>query len=128
MTAPARRPKVVRRTPGEHGFRIHTAVWSGRPWLDDSWQRHGACATAPADVQLAFHGATEGTGDPTHVEIDKAQACCRRCPVAAACIEDAVMRREMKGVWGGVTPRSLRVFQRARAKALREIKNEKGAA
>jgi WhiB family redox-sensing transcriptional regulator len=43
-----------------------------------------------------------------------AQQVCRRCPVAADCLDYALTRREMRGVWGGLTDEQRRHLAGAR--------------
>ena len=49
------------------------------------------CRTNPADLWFA-----EAPGD-----VEAAKELCRSCPLAAACLDGALERREPWGVWGG---------------------------
>lgn len=52
-----------------------------------------------ADGNGTFSGLFFSDDD---IDIARAKAICRRCPLAAECLEGAVRRREAYGVWGGV--------------------------
>lgn len=41
-----------------------------------------------------------------------AKQVCGRCPVRSECLDDALLRRERFGVWGGLTERERRVLLR----------------
>ncbi len=57
-----------------------------------AWRQDAACLGANVD---GFYSET-----PT----PEARATCRRCPVRAACLADALARDERWGLWGGLTP------------------------
>lgn len=63
---------------------------------------YGACVGA--DPALFFPGT----------EQDAQRACeiCERCPVRAACLEQALARQERYGIWGGTTPDERRRMHR----------------
>jgi len=37
-------------------------------------------------------------------QVERAKAECRRCPVAAECLNYALRNGEKEGIWGGLTP------------------------
>jgi hypothetical protein len=53
-----------------------------------------ACRTVDPDVMYP---------DTTAVGIAAAKKICRRCPIAAACLREALTTQEPHGVWGGLT-------------------------
>ena len=63
-----------------------------RPWTDESWEDSAACRGA--DVELFF----------SIEEDDQRQALeyCRVCPVRQECLQTAIERREIYGIWGGM--------------------------
>lgn len=61
---------------------------------DPSWVDDAACAGM--DPDLFFPDRYD---DPA-----PAVAVCRTCPVAAACLAEALQRGERSGIWGGTTP------------------------
>ncbi len=64
-----------------------------KPWMDDA-----LCAQADPDTWFPEKG---GGSTP-------AVAICRRCPVAAECLDYALTNGERFGTWGGVGERSRR--------------------
>lgn len=63
-----------------------------------AWMLQGRCATT-SDPN-AWHPANEeGTGDRTRT----ARRLCRACPVAAACLDYALNRRWLTGIWADTT-------------------------
>jgi len=68
---------------------IHTTISVG----DLPWEDIAACRAAPNAADLFF---SEDIGD-----IAAAKRVCAACPVLAECLEGALDRRELFGVWGG---------------------------
>ena len=66
-------------------------------------------APTPASAPLASRPrCSDGAGTLAHLffsdddlDIARAKAICRTCPLAAACLENALARNEAYGVWGG---------------------------
>ena|SRR5437867_4083987 len=82
---------------------LEQLVW--RP----AWMREGAC-THPSLVGVNFFpGVGEMTGP--------AKAVCARCGVREQCLEFALERRELHGVWGGTSVHQRRDIRRERLKS-----------
>ena len=62
----------------------------------DQWRRQAACRPAgiPVGVFFVERGSTP----------DQAREVCAHCPVAGACLNDAIRSGQKHGVWGGTTP------------------------
>jgi WhiB family redox-sensing transcriptional regulator len=74
-----------------------TAALAGDP-TDTAWQRDALCAqTDPEEFYPDKGGSTAA-----------AKAVCRRCPVAAECLDYALANNEGFGVWGGLSERERR--------------------
>jgi WhiB family redox-sensing transcriptional regulator len=71
------------------------------------WQNAAACLGE--DVALFFPA---GHGGEFTVQINKAKAICRGCPVREACLRDALHRPERYGIWGGLTEHELAALRR----------------
>lgn len=61
-----------------------------------SWREQARCRDADPDIFFPSEGAT-------HM-VDAARAVCNACPVREECLEYALTRPEVYGVWGGLTP------------------------
>ena len=72
--------------PGTFG--LLAAILTGLPRLDGA-----LCATKRGH----FHEAESGN----RIRIAECEATCRRCPVRAACAEQAMTERDPVGVWAG---------------------------
>lgn len=70
------------------------------------WVRHAACTEAP--LRLFF--------PPTEHDAayDAGRTICATCVVRLACLEEAMGRPEVHGLWGGLTPRERRRLARQR--------------
>lgn len=75
----------------------HLNIW------DDQWSSKAACSGMSPD-ELFAKGA----------EQQNAKLTCRRCPVVAECLADALDNRTQYGVWGGMTERERRALLRRR--------------
>lgn len=64
----------------------------------EPWVREALCAREPVNPD-GFH---PGRRTPRR-DVAAALALCRRCPVRAQCLGDAVARRDPWGIWGGTT-------------------------
>lgn len=71
-----------------------------------SWRDQAACWGVDADIMFPSDGA-----------IAHAQAICARCPVRAACLEYALAKPELHGVWGGASERERLRMRRQRRRA-----------
>lgn len=68
-----------------------------------SWQQHAAC-----------RGLTELFYPVVGDHNVEARKVCHECPVQAECLEHAIVNGERFGIWGGHTPKELRVLRRDR--------------
>jgi WhiB family redox-sensing transcriptional regulator len=66
------------------------------------WMRDAACRAS--DTSL-FYPAAESDSGP-------AVAICAECPVRALCLDEAVRRPELFGIWGGTTESERRIMRR----------------
>lgn len=80
---------------------------------DDSWRDRAACRGV--DVEL-FYSDLE-------VDVHTALAICARCEVRGLCLKQAMVNREVFGVWGGTVER-----QRRRAFRQRQVTRDTDAA
>lgn len=85
---------VAAPTTGARRARAHTG---------DGWRDRAACIDSDA-VFFPERGQSAGP----------AKAVCRGCPVAADCLEYALVRGEQHGIWGGTSERQRRVLRRER--------------
>lgn len=78
-------------------------------------QPHTSAESVETITSAAFHPLTgrarcsDGAGTLAHLffsdddlEIARAKAICRSCPISTACLDGALHRSEAYGVWGGV--------------------------
>lgn len=63
-----------------------------------TWRDGAPCGTV--DPSLFFEAAED---DPLAEE--QAKTICHGCPVAAECLDEAMLGREEFGIWGGMTPK-----------------------
>jgi len=64
-----------------------------------SWQNTASCG--PELHHIFFPPGTFERKDEKLAREQRAKEVCRSCPIQAACLEDAVSRREPYGIWGG---------------------------
>ncbi len=72
-----------------------------RPWLGQA-----ACKGAPQHIFYPTRGDTGA--------YKQARTVCARCPVRAECLDDALERGELHGMWGGKSERERKKMRRAR--------------
>jgi WhiB family redox-sensing transcriptional regulator len=72
--------------------------------LHPAWHQEAACR---GKTELFFVNRNETT--------EPAKALCRICPVREACLQTAVERNELAGVWGGLSVKDRRPVRRFRA-------------
>jgi WhiB family redox-sensing transcriptional regulator len=60
---------------------------------DNEWERDAACRGYPEDLWFSELSA----------DTRRAVAICDTCPVRRPCLDDAMVRNEVWGVWGGTT-------------------------
>jgi WhiB family redox-sensing transcriptional regulator len=70
-----------------------------------AWATAGACATAPDPD--AWHPDRE-----TAKAADRVRPVCAACPVAEACLDYAVARPWLTGIWAGTTTHQRRLTRR----------------
>ncbi|MDO3400282.1 WhiB family transcriptional regulator [Mycolicibacterium neoaurum] len=75
---------------------------SARRW---EWQRYGLCRNVGTKM---FFGAEIEDPPVRARRIAQAKRLCRRCPVAAECLNHALTHSERHGIWGGLTTRERR--------------------
>jgi hypothetical protein len=76
--------------------------------LGPEWARDAACKDLePEEADALFFPERGGKGNA-------GRALCRRCPVAAQCLEFALTEGEAFGIWGGTSERERRVLRRER--------------
>ena len=79
--------------PAHKGYIRATPHGPDRP---DDWREQAACKDDPTpDLWFVPPGDRHG--------IAAAKAICRRCPVAAECLAEAMANPSIVGVWGGTT-------------------------
>jgi WhiB family transcriptional regulator, redox-sensing transcriptional regulator len=71
----------------------------GTPW---DWQAAAACRLADATSFFAPEAELIGA---RRLREQQAKAICATCPVIEPCRAHALVRRELYGVWGGLTER-----------------------
>lgn len=81
-------------------------------WLD-------LAACQGMHVGLFFAPAVELPSQRRAREV-AAKAVCAVCPVRAACLEDAMQRRERYGIWGGLSSLERKAVRRRRGTPRRE--------
>ncbi len=67
-----------------------------------AWREEGRCVSAP-DPDVFFPAIPE--------DLEPARKVCRVCPVAGACLAEALSRAEIDGVWGGTTSAERRTMR-----------------
>lgn len=72
------------------------------------WMDEALCREVGGDLWTPDQ--TEGSKGAIH----RAIKLCGKCPVQAACLEYALDRGEMHGVWGGTTPTQRKRLRRER--------------
>jgi WhiB family redox-sensing transcriptional regulator len=78
---------------------------------EQGWVRSAECAK-PGGPTMFPH-------DKDNIGIQVARDVCNRCPVRTQCLEEALNRKELFGVWGGLTTderQGLRRLARAAAR------------
>lgn len=82
------------------------------------WKQEAACAQADPDAWFPDHdgdskvpGLWEINGDGTGIT---AKQVCRRCPVKAECLQEALDREEQHGIWGGMTTKERQALMKQR--------------
>lgn len=88
---------LLRRVESDERYRRAAEADFGPDW------RERARCTAPRDPDLFFPTGPE--------ELAPARRVCQACPVAGACLAEALGRAEVDGVWGGTTTSERRVMR-----------------
>ncbi|MDI9883442.1 WhiB family transcriptional regulator [Streptomyces sp. HNM0645] len=76
-----------------------------------SWRLDAMCLGEDPDL---FFPVGSGDSGPTLIQTAEAKAVCRRCPVVRQCLDWAVGRGPVDGIWGGTTERERRAAGRHR--------------
>jgi WhiB family redox-sensing transcriptional regulator len=73
----------------------------------DDWTERGLCSQLPTTQSDNLFFGIERREAPGRLAaaVNKARAICAQCPVAAACLTNALVRDERYGVWGGTSGR-----------------------
>jgi WhiB family transcriptional regulator, redox-sensing transcriptional regulator len=74
---------------------------------NDTWMQRAACK-----------GMTNLFYSEHHTDIARARAICSTCPVRSQCLERAIERREVYGVWGGRIMSASRLARLRRERAV----------
>lgn len=90
-------PELLDRVESDPRFRAAAAA---RPAPD--WRTDARCIAAP-DPDLFFPAGPE--------DLAPARRVCLSCPVAGACLAEALGRAEIDGVWGGTTTSERRLMR-----------------
>jgi WhiB family redox-sensing transcriptional regulator len=78
------------------------------------WRDRAECLGEDPDLFFPV-----GTAGSALVQVERAKAVCRRCPVRQACLELAVSEGQQGGVWGGLSEEERRALLRRRARERR---------
>lgn len=70
-----------------------------------AWTARAACRDS--DIRMFFPEQGESAAH--------ARAVCRSCPVRLECLDDAIERQELFGIWGGLDSRERSTIRRVRA-------------
>ncbi|MGH8906904.1 MAG: WhiB family transcriptional regulator [Egibacteraceae bacterium] len=92
------------------------------------WRDRAACAPPDVDPDMFF---PVGVSGPWLDQIERAKELCRRCDVAAECLEWAVATGQDYGIWGGLDEeerRRLRRTRRARSRRCDQLHQQTGEA
>jgi WhiB family redox-sensing transcriptional regulator len=76
------------------------------------WRHRAACRKE--DPEMFF---PVGQSGPALVQVNKAKAVCRRCPVATECLIWALKSGQDAGVWGGLSEDERRSLKRRAQRA-----------
>lgn len=69
------------------------------------WQEQALCAQVDPEVFFPEKGGS----------VREAKTTCMRCPVRPECLDAALARRELWGIWGGLSERERRPLLRERS-------------
>lgn len=78
----------------------------------DSWRTHAACRDADPDL---FYGIERELRAVRELRETEARTFCKRCPVAARCLEDALDAGHADGIRGDKLPDELKKLLAGRA-------------
>jgi WhiB family transcriptional regulator, redox-sensing transcriptional regulator len=79
-----------------------------------NWRNRSACLDESPELFFPI-----GNARPAMLQIEAAKAVCRRCTVAAICLDWAIEARQDEGVWGGMSEDERRALKRRNARARR---------
>jgi len=87
-------------------------VVANGPWPPEDWREEALCAqSADPDIWFPPQG-----GDGAQI-IRIAKHICGQCPVRQPCLDVALDRNEIHGIWGALTPNERNEIRRHREKA-----------
>jgi WhiB family redox-sensing transcriptional regulator len=82
--------------------------------VSTAWQEARACKDAHPDL---FFGPEHESGKARVIRQAQAKALCATCPVREECLEYALERSEVFGIWGGLNGKERRDVIRERKRA-----------
>jgi WhiB family redox-sensing transcriptional regulator len=94
--------ELQRRVEGDRRFQAARRASAGCRDAGPEWREAALCTSAP-DPDLFFPAGPE--------DLEPARRVCRTCPVAGACLAEALGRAEIDGVWGGTTSAERRTMR-----------------
>lgn len=65
------------------------------PTVRPAWWQYAACASSNPSLFFVDQGES----------VDAAKRVCKDCPVRAVCLDEAIARNELFGIWGGMVRR-----------------------
>ena len=80
--------------------------------MSDEWRGLAACKEADPSIFFPYDPDTD---EPLEIEETSAaaKAWCSMCPVSEECLEEALDKREQRGIWGGMTtPERINVIRK----------------
>ena len=100
----------------------HVTIRTWRPVGD--WAADAKCVTEGVDPELFYPLKWTENGRDS-ADVIAAKAFCIDCPVADACLDDAIDADDNEGMWGGMTPderRPLKPFAPDERRLLRQYR------
>lgn len=87
-------------------------VWPDGPPAPKSWRHRAACRGEDPELFWPL-----GNTAAAVLQAEEAKAVCRRCPVAGACLREALDGNQQFGVWGGLGEDERRALKRRISRA-----------
>ncbi|MCX4706398.1 WhiB family transcriptional regulator [Streptomyces sp. NBC_01373] len=76
------------------------------------WRDMASCRDGDPDL---FFPIGNSSSAPSLIQVDRAKAVCRRCPVRDKCLNWAIKADPVEGIWGGTTESERRALRRRSA-------------